>query len=159
MRHPVALRVKLSSIVSVWCVCAFALDPSLGVNQYAHTAWKVREGFAKGAITSIAQTPNGCLWLGMDFGLLRFDGGRSVPWQPPAGQHHPSDTIYSLRSSKDGTLWIGSVKGLASWKNDQLTEHPELAGLAVYVFRFASLDPRAASGIREASLERSTATY
>lgn len=26
----------------------FALDPSLEVSQYAHTAWKIREGFATG---------------------------------------------------------------------------------------------------------------
>ena len=72
------------------CPCAFALDPSLDINQYAHTAWKVREGFSKGIIFSIAQTPDGYLWLGTEFGLLRFDGVRSVPWQPPAGQHLPS---------------------------------------------------------------------
>jgi len=60
----------------------FALDPSLDVSQYAHTAWKIRDGFPKGIIQSIAQTPDGYLWLGTEFGLLRFDGVRSIPWQP-----------------------------------------------------------------------------
>ena len=61
------------------CAGAFALDPSLDVSQYAHTAWKIREGFTKGMIYGMAQTPDGYLWLGTEFGLLRFDGVRNVP--------------------------------------------------------------------------------
>ena len=62
---------------------ASALDPALDVSQYAHTAWIFREGFAQGRVNAIAQTPDGYLWLGTEFGLLRFDGVRSVPWRPP----------------------------------------------------------------------------
>ena len=72
-------RVAIAlGILLACCPCAFALAPSLDINQYAHTAWKVREGFSKGVISSIAQTPDGYLWLGTEFGLLRFDGVRSV---------------------------------------------------------------------------------
>jgi signal transduction histidine kinase/ligand-binding sensor domain-containing protein len=114
----------------VWCPCALALNPALDVSQYAHTAWKVREGFAKGSILSIAQTPDGYLWLGTAFGLYRFDGVRNVLWQPP-GQHLPSNTITSLVAARDGTLWIGTRNGLSSWKNGKLTQYAELAGLAI----------------------------
>src|SRR5215831_14422043 len=98
------------------CPSAFALNPALDLSQYAHTAWKVRDGFVKGAISSIAQTPDGYLWLGTEFGLLRFDGVRPVPWQVPAGQALPSTRIFSLLAARDGTLWIGTSKGLASWR-------------------------------------------
>jgi signal transduction histidine kinase/ligand-binding sensor domain-containing protein len=108
--------------------CAFALDPSLDVNQYSHTAWKVSEGFSKGVIFAIAQTPDGYLWLGTEFGLLRFDGVRAVPWEPPAGQHLRSSDIRSLRGARDGRLWIGTYGGLASWKDGKLTHYPELDG-------------------------------
>src|SRR5260370_25278516 len=90
------------------CPCAFALNPSLDINQYEHHAWTVREGFFKGTITSIAQTPDGYLWLGTEFGLLRFDGVRTVPWQPPAGEHLSSSDIQSLLAARDGRLWIGT---------------------------------------------------
>jgi ligand-binding sensor domain-containing protein len=113
------------------CPCAFALNPALDVSQYAHTAWKIREGFSKGVITSIAQTPDGYLWLGTEFGLLRFDGVRNVPWQPPAKEPLPSSTIISLLVTRDGTFWIGTLKGLASWNGGRLTQYPELAGLDV----------------------------
>jgi len=112
--------------------CAFALNPTLDVSQYAHTAWKVREGFTKGTIHSIAQTPDGYLWLATDFGLLRFDGVRNVPWQPPAGQHLPSTEVRRLLAARDGTIWIGTSNGLASWKEGKLTQYPELGGQRVF---------------------------
>src|ERR1700740_911302 len=120
------LVLPLASLFA--CRCAFALDPSLEVSQYAHTAWKIREGFDKGVIYSIAQTPDGYLWLGTEFGLLRFDGVRNVPWQPPAGERLPSNNILKLLVGRDGRLWIGAVGGLASWKDGRLTQYPELAG-------------------------------
>ena len=111
-----------------WCACGFALDPSLNISQYAHTAWKVRDGFFKSGITAIAQTPDGYLWLGTDFGLLRFDGVRFVPWQPPKDQHLPSESILALLVSSDGTLWVGTRKGLASWKNGNVNQYGDLDG-------------------------------
>src|SRR5262245_28771447 len=113
------------------CPSVLALNPALDVNQYAHTSWKIREGFTKGVISSIAQTPDGYLWLGTEFGLVRFDGVKAVPWQPPAGQHLPSNRIFSLLGARDGTLWIGTSKGLASWKGGKLTQYPELDGQAI----------------------------
>jgi signal transduction histidine kinase/ligand-binding sensor domain-containing protein len=110
---------------------AFALNPSLDISQYAHTAWKVRDGFSKGRITSVAQTPDGYLWLGTEFGLLRFDGVRNVPWQPPAGQQLPNSFIRYLLTARDGRLWIGTIKGLASWKDGTLSQYAELAGQSV----------------------------
>src|SRR5580700_1587814 len=106
----------------------YALNPTLDVSQYAHTAWKIRDGFAKGSILSIAQTPDGYLWVGTAFGLSRFDGVRNVPWEPPPNQHLPSTVISRLVSARDGTLWIGTFNGLASWKNGKLIQYAEFGG-------------------------------
>jgi hypothetical protein len=99
--------------------CAFALNPALDISQYAHTAWKIRHGFTRGAINSIAQTPDGYLWLGTQFGLLRFDGVRNVPWQPPPDQHLPSSEILKLLVGTDGTLWIGTREGACELEGRQ----------------------------------------
>jgi signal transduction histidine kinase/ligand-binding sensor domain-containing protein len=119
------------SFLIAWCPCAFALNPALDISQYAHTAWRIRDGFTKGVIDAIAQTPDGYLWLGTEFGLLRFDGVRAVPWQPSPGETLPSDWVRALLVSRDGTLWIGTLKGLASWKNGRLTQYPRTAGMSV----------------------------
>jgi signal transduction histidine kinase/ligand-binding sensor domain-containing protein len=132
MRQVISRGMALSCMFLASRPCARALDPSLDVGQYAHTAWKIREGFSKGAIYSIAQTPDGYLWLGTDYGLLRFDGVRNVSWEPPSDQHLPSTRIYSLLAAHDGTLWIGTMKGLASWKSGKLTQYPELAGQGIF---------------------------
>jgi ligand-binding sensor domain-containing protein/two-component sensor histidine kinase len=125
-------RVIAFVIFLTCCPRASALNPSLDINQYAHTAWTVREGFFKGAIEAIAQTPDGYLWLGTEFGLLRFDGVRPTPWEPPAGELLPGSYIRSLLVARDGRLWIGTRDGLASWKEGRLTHYPELAGQDVY---------------------------
>src|ERR1043165_2997956 len=115
--HRLKLAAVLACVVLICCTSAYALNPALDVSQYAHTSWKIRDGFSKGAILAIAQTPDGYLWLGTEFGLLRFDGVRNVAWQPPAGEALPSTSVRSLLASRDGTLWVGMVKGLASWKD------------------------------------------
>ena len=106
---------------------ALALDPALDISQYAHTAWKIREGFTESPINSIAQTPDGYLWLGTLNGLFRFDGVRKVQWVAPRDQHLPSDRVVRLLVGRDGTLWIGTDRGLASWKGLELRTYPELA--------------------------------
>ena len=120
MRTGIWLAIMLTS-----SVCAFAVDPSLDVSQYAHTSWKNSEGFGRGDIWAIAQTPDGYLWLATEFGLRRFDGVRTVEWQPPAGEHIPSSDIRSLIAARDGTLWIGTAKGLVSWKGGKLNHYSE----------------------------------
>jgi signal transduction histidine kinase/ligand-binding sensor domain-containing protein len=132
LQHYIVPGVVLAWMLLAWRPCAFALDPALDVSQYAHTVWKIREGFPKGAVRSIAQTPDGYLWLGTDFGLHRFDGVKNVLWRPPTGQQLPTNEIRCLLVTRDGTLWIGTTKGLASWKDGKLTQYTELAGRLIF---------------------------
>ena len=60
-----------------------ALDPAVRISQYAHTAWRVRDGVIGSSPHAVGQTTDGYLWIGSDAGLVRFDGVRFVPWAPP----------------------------------------------------------------------------
>ena len=128
---PRKIRAALAMItlgalsVLLWSPDALGIDRSLDISQYAHTAWTARDGFSLGAIYAMAQTPDGYLWLGSEFGLYRFDGVHAVLWKPPAGQRLPQKP-YSLLVTRDGTLWIGTFAGLVSWKGGKLTEYPEI---------------------------------
>ena len=126
-----ACCIVFACLLSAWSPRASALDPVLDASQYGHTAWRVREGFSRGSITSFAQTPDGYLWLGTTSGLLRFDGVRTVPWQPPVGSSLPDDHVRAMLAARDGTLWIGTLRGLASWSGGKLVTYPRFNDLFV----------------------------
>ncbi|MGO9437609.1 MAG: two-component regulator propeller domain-containing protein [Terracidiphilus sp.] len=126
MKAALALSTIFTLIFLLGSSPALALDPSLDISQYAHTAWTVRDGFSLGNIYAMAQTPDGYLWLGTEFGPFRFDGIHAVPWQPPAGQKLSDKNINALLATRDGTLWIGTMSGLATLNRGKLTQRPEL---------------------------------
>ena len=131
-RRALRAGAALAWILLAWPTRAVALNPAVDLNQYAHTAWKIRDGFSRGTIKAIAQTLDGYLWLGTEFGLLRFDGVRAVPWQPPANQPLPSDDVWSLLATRDGALWVGTAKGVARWQDGRVTVYSELAGRVIW---------------------------
>src|SRR5262245_65129367 len=118
-RFALATGIVLACLL-LCCPSAFALNPALDVNQYAHTAWRVRDGFFKSSIYPIAQTPDGYLWLGSEFGLLRFDGVRTVSWQPPGDQHLQSSFMFSLLAARERALRLGTLSRAASWREGKL---------------------------------------
>jgi signal transduction histidine kinase/ligand-binding sensor domain-containing protein len=115
------VAILLSSVPS------WALDPALGLHQYAHASWRF-QGEVKGYPRSLAQTQDGYLWLGTDFGLFQFDGVKFTAWIPPPGVRLPDSAVVRLLGTRDGGLWIGTVKGLALWKNHVLTRFDRFEG-------------------------------
>ena len=126
MRSPLAAAVWRLSCALLFAVLpllaspAAGLDPRNTLTQYGHTAWRVRDGYFTGMPTVMAQTRDGFLWIGTSSGLLRFDGVRFAPWEPPAGSHLPDDRIIGLLGARDGGLWIGTANGLARWYDSKL---------------------------------------
>ena len=62
---------------------ASALDPTVRLTQYRHTAWRVQDGSFASAPNAIAQTADGYIWIGTGAGLVRYDGVRFTPWIRP----------------------------------------------------------------------------
>jgi ligand-binding sensor domain-containing protein/signal transduction histidine kinase len=131
------IRLTLAALGFATCGSLFtpdarALDPSHHITQYTHRTWTIREGFTKGPVFAITQTPDGYLWLGTVLGLVRFDGVRAVPWVPPEGARLPSSDVRALLTGRDGTLWIGTLRGLVGWKSGRATAYEQLGGLDVF---------------------------
>jgi signal transduction histidine kinase/ligand-binding sensor domain-containing protein len=124
------MRIRTSSLIVailLSSVPSWALDPALGLHQYAHASWRFQND-VKGYPRSLAQTQDGYLWLGTDFGLFQFDGVKFMAWIPPAGMTLPDSAVVRLLGTRDGGLWIGTEKGLALWKNHSLTRFESLEG-------------------------------
>jgi signal transduction histidine kinase/ligand-binding sensor domain-containing protein len=117
------VRLGAQYIISLLALCGdlIALDPSHAISQYGHIAWTRQNGGPQSGAFTLAQTPDGDLWVGTEFGLLHFDGARFLPWQPPGGTRLTSETIFRLASSRDGSLWIGTNEGLTHWNGDRIS--------------------------------------
>jgi ligand-binding sensor domain-containing protein/signal transduction histidine kinase len=46
----------------------------------------------------------------------------------PTSQKLPSESIFRTIVGSDGTVWIGTLAGLSSWKDEKLTHYPQLDG-------------------------------
>jgi diguanylate cyclase (GGDEF)-like protein len=80
--------------------------PTLQMEVYG-----VDRGLPHNTVLSLAQTPDGFLWIGTWEGLVRFDGARfkPPPASAPAGVRDAG--ILSLHTAGDGSLWIGTQGG------------------------------------------------
>ena len=124
--RPVIFCVLLLVVLTI---SGSAVNPDKRITQYAHTAWRVRDGIFNGAPNAITQTTDGYIWIGTLGGLVRFDGLRFVPWSPPDGQSlFASKSIFSLLPAKDGSLWIGTGTNLAHLKDGVVTNYTDALG-------------------------------
>src|ERR1700681_3222452 len=134
-RRALVLGTVFASLLLVALPRALALDPDRRISQYGHTVWRIQDG-AISPPTNIAQTTDRVLWVTTVQGLMRFDGVRFMPWQPPQGQNLPGTRFSAIFGSRDGSLWIGTTRGLARWKDGQLRTYTDLehpAGIAAII--------------------------
>jgi signal transduction histidine kinase/ligand-binding sensor domain-containing protein len=122
------LSIPLCLLLLLAGESCLAVDPSKQMTQYAHTAWRMQDGFLNGVPNAIAQTTDGYLWIGTQAGLMRFDGVRFVPWRPRNGQELSSSNITALLGARDGSLWIGTDSGLSHLVDGDLIQYPDRPG-------------------------------
>ncbi|HEU6447451.1 MAG TPA: two-component regulator propeller domain-containing protein [Verrucomicrobiae bacterium] len=80
--------------------------------------WDTENGLPSSTVTSIAQTPDGYLWVGTYNGLARFDGNRFVIFDPVTTPELTHPRIQGLFLDKQGTLWINTFRGgLTSYRD------------------------------------------
>jgi len=107
---------RLSQSVRFWLV-VLGMIASWGPIRTSHgeewlRSWGAAQGLEQSSITALAQTPDGYLWLGTNFGLVRFDG---VAFTTYTTKEHPgltSDRIEKLVVGA-GRLWIGTREGIS----------------------------------------------
>jgi ligand-binding sensor domain-containing protein/signal transduction histidine kinase len=85
---------------------ARANDASHSISQYVRTSWGTEKGFPGGSVSSIAQTPDGYLWIGTDRGLVRFDGLSFRKFDQATPNSFPVGAVTTLLTDQQGNLWI-----------------------------------------------------
>jgi ligand-binding sensor domain-containing protein/signal transduction histidine kinase len=85
---------------------AQALDPNRLLSQYMREHWGSEKGFTGGSVTSLAQTPDGYLWIGTEKGLIRFDGLSFRVFPQAIPTTFPIGPVQALASDAQGNLWI-----------------------------------------------------
>lgn len=122
-------------------VCpASALSPHKSLSQFTRTVWTQAQGLPQDSVSTLAQTPDGYLWLGTSEGLVRFDGYQFVTFTRKKGVL-PSSSILALYVSKRGTLWIGTNEGLASYQNGTFRTYGRAEGLPEEAVTSLTEDP------------------
>ncbi len=108
-----------------------ALDPKKAITQYHHDVWNLDEGLPQSAVQALAQTPDGYLWIGLEEGLVRFDGVRFnlfFKGNTPAFTHN---NIFAILASKDSSLWVGTQGGgLIRFKAGEFQAYTRAQGLS-----------------------------
>ena len=80
--------------------------------QYVHHSWTAADGLPENAVTSIAQTRDGYLWIGTAEGVARFNGREfKIFDQTTTPELHSHNFIVLLADDKEETLWMGSYTG------------------------------------------------
>ena len=98
-----------------------------------------------GSVLSLAQLADGSLWVGTEFGIVRFDGVTFLPLKLSPGQRLPNSYVSALAPALGGGLWIGTRAGLFHWQSDSLetysaSQEPEGLGIsAILVDRSGSV--------------------
>jgi ligand-binding sensor domain-containing protein len=103
--------LEICLFLALACSCAAAVDSDRTIAQFAHTAWGPKEG-APIAVTELAQSADGYLWVASSYGLYRFDGIVFERYQPQSGGPFPVRSVSSLLALPNGDLWIGFITGV-----------------------------------------------
>lgn len=110
-----------------------ALSAHKAFHDYAKTVWSIDQGLPQITVLSLAQGPQGYMWIGTEAGLARFDGVGFHTFLPADTPALPGAWIQALYNDGHGNLWIGTYKGLARYHDGHFTAVPAPRGVVPYV--------------------------
>ncbi len=79
--------------------------------DYLVDSWDMENNLPSSTVTSMAQTPDGYLWVGTYNGLARFDGARFVTFDSVNTPELSQTRVQGLFLDANGTMWINTFRG------------------------------------------------
>jgi signal transduction histidine kinase/ligand-binding sensor domain-containing protein/CheY-like chemotaxis protein len=129
------LRALALLVASLMPGLVLALTPSKMPSQYVLDSWQLDKGLPQNSPLSLAQTPDGYLWVGTQEGLARFDGARFTVFDRRSTPQLGSNLITALLADSRERLWIGTSAGpalLVAGQFKTVGEQTPLATASIY---------------------------
>ncbi len=95
----------LACLAFLFVEAAYAIDPNRLMSQYVRDRWGAEQGFPRGPVYAIAQTPDGYLWFGLEDGLIRFDGVNFLVVRDDSKSFNVT-SVLGLTADTNGDLWL-----------------------------------------------------
>ena len=128
-------QIKLSKALGLILTIFWMVNSlSAKTSDYLLDVWTSDDGLPDSSVTSIAQTPDGYLWVGTYNGLARFDGVRFVTFDPNNTPALKSARVTGLFVDARGTLWINTDDGSLTSLRNGVFNYEWQAGQVASVF-------------------------
>ncbi len=75
--------------------------------------WQTFQGLPEDAVSGVAATPDGYLWVGTFNGLVRFDGTSFTVLDSSTTPELPSSGIVNIHVDHSGRLWVSTYRGVS----------------------------------------------
>jgi signal transduction histidine kinase/ligand-binding sensor domain-containing protein len=119
------ILISIFSALALWWLTLTVVQPADAELWAANPAnpgidiWGEAEGLTQSRIRSIVQTKDAYLWLGTDYGLVRFNGTSFTKFTVETGSLRDNE-VWAILEGNDGGLWIGTYGGgLTLYKDGQ----------------------------------------
>ncbi|MEN1971673.1 diguanylate cyclase [Luteimonas sp. MJ204] len=86
-----------------------------------------RPGLPSASVLSLARASDGGVWAGTyNRGVMHVAADAQAPVRPVAGEGSllATEQVRAVLEEPDGTLWVGTERGLAAWRDGQTQERP-----------------------------------
>lgn len=96
-------------MASLWLAvsCCGASAATTGAqSEFTLRDWQTEDGLPQSSVVSMAQTPDGYLWLATYNGLARFDGVQFTPFDTSNLPGLPGNRLMHLSVDQEGALWV-----------------------------------------------------
>jgi len=99
-------------------------------DNYTIDVWTTENGLPQNNIQAIVQTKKGYLWIGTEYGLVRFDGKSFYVFNKENTEEIKNDDVVYLYEDFIGNLWISTYGGgITRYKDGHFYSFSEKYGL------------------------------
>lgn len=105
------------------------LDPNKSITQYRLKSWTIDDGLPSNAISQIIQSQKGYIWIASYGGITKFDGVNFTNYSSHKFKSLFTEAAKIVSEDKNGTIWIGTQKGITLYKDYGLYRNKKLTKL------------------------------